>query len=80
MRRNRVKVRRKFTHIQKAWKLLKICREGKNPALTADHPNVKRAADIVGVNRAITFLKRPIPSKDLMTVGKRIPGSAYSRK
>ena len=72
--------RTKKTPHQKAWEVLKICREGKDPHLTANSPSIQRAAKVVGVTRAIRFLTSPTGSKDLMARGKRLPGSFESRK
>jgi len=57
-----------------------MCRNGEVPYLTASHPQVVEAANIVGVKKAIRYLLKPPTSTDIMDCGNRMPGSFRSRQ
>lgn len=70
-------VRLKSSRTKGAWRLLRICRSGKDPNLNAKHPKIINAAKIVGVSKAIKFLSEPTSSssEDIMIKRRRLPGS-----
>jgi hypothetical protein len=69
------RIKRKKTKLEKAWHLLTVFKSGVAKHLTPDHPKIVKAAEVVGVGRAIAFLKRPSRSKDIMARNRRLPGS-----
>ena len=74
------KWKRPLTEEEKAWRILRICKSGKDPHMTADNPKVVKAAEVVGVTKAISFLKRKRVRRDIMDRSRRQPGSFGSRQ
>jgi len=80
LKHKKFKVKVRLSEKERAWRLLEVCRSGRNPKITASHPKVVKAAEVVGITRAINYLKRPVAKRDLMARGRRQPGSFGSRQ